>query len=135
MKKRSFIAGLAAGILVAALIAALALGIRIWTRPIELSGGGRDLDSPNARYKARAWNMRQRNISGEERDFYSFVIFDNATGLEVCRYEIPMPDDAVWFRGGSGGIDWDGDSSIVRFGSLETPVWSYTLPSSPNKAE
>lgn len=127
MRRQSFIAGVATGVLVAILVAATALGMRVWTRPLEQSGGGKHLNSPDAHYKAEAWNMRQRNLSGGMRNYYSFVVIDNNSGLEICRYEIPMPDDGVRFREGSGGIDWDEQSSVVRFGTQDNTVWTYAI--------
>ncbi len=127
MNKRNFIAGLASGLLLAILAAVVATGIWIWTRPVEHSGGGKHLDSPNARYKAEAWNMLERKISGGERNFYSFRVRDNGTGFEICRYEIPMPKDPVWFREGPGGIYWEADSTIVRFGTQNEAIWTYVV--------
>ena len=127
MIKRNFVAGFASGLLLAFLAAVVATGIWIWTRPVERAGGGRHLDSPNTRYKAEAWNMSEQNISGGERNFYSFRVTDNDTGFEISRHEVPMPKDPVWFRGGPGGIYWDVDSLIVRFGTSTQAIWTYAI--------
>jgi len=127
MSKRSFIAGLASGLLLASLAAIAARLIWVQTRPFKHFGGGRHLDSPNAKYKAEAWNMEERSISGRERDFYSFRVTNNDTGFEICRYEFPMPKDPVWFRGGAGTIHWEQDSLVVLFGTPNEIVWSYTI--------
>ena len=127
MSKRSFITGLASGLFLAFLSALAARIIWVQTRPVERSGGGSVLDSPNAQYKAQAWNMRERSILGQERNYYSFKVTDNNTGFEVCRFEVPMPKDPIWFRGGGGAIYWKDDSLTVRFGTPSQTVWSYTV--------
>lgn len=128
MSKGSFIAGIVIGLILAGLSALAARIVWVQTRPVSHFGGGRHLDSPNARYKAEAWNMEDRSISGRERNFYSFRVTDNDTGFEICRYEFPMPKDPVYFREGTGSIHWENDSSIVRFGTPNQIVWSFTLP-------
>jgi hypothetical protein len=131
MSKRSYIVGFASGLFLAVLVAVAGRLIWVQTRPTGMTeGGGRHLNSPSGDYEAEAWNMQQRSISGRERKFYSFRVTDNNTGFEVCRHEIPMPEDPIWFRGGAGSIDWNEDSSVVRFGSPHEVVWSFTIPKS-----
>ena len=80
--------------------------------------------------------MRQRNLSGGMRNYYSFVVIDNNSGLEICRYEIPMPDDGVRF--GKVLEVLIGMNNHQSCGSaLKTTLSGLTpyVPQSPNKMD
>lgn len=131
MDKGSYIVGFVSGLFLAVLVTVM--GAIIWHQhqPIHSNGGGgKHLSSPNGKYEAEAWNMQQRSFSGQERNFYSLRVKDNDTGFEVCRYEIPMPKDPVFFREGTGMIEWEKDSSAVRFGTPDQIIWSFSFPTS-----
>jgi hypothetical protein len=127
MKKRYFIIGFGSALLFAIIIGLSGIGFWLWKKPVSLSGGGKGLNSPVGHYQANAMNLLQRHVSGSSREYYSFTVTDNHTGLEVCRYEIPMSQKPVWFREGTGEIHWESDSSRVRFGTSDQIVWSYEI--------
>lgn len=131
MKWRSFIIGHVSAWASCLLLVIGVVVYKVRTCPYELFGGGQHATSPCGRYEGVAMNMRMRTVLGLAREYYQLSVTDRVTGMEICRYEFPMGEHPVEFRGGVGKlIHWDPASTQVRFGQRDNTVWSYTLPRS-----
>lgn len=90
-------------------------------------GGGRNEDSPDGYYLARAMNMGYPE--GEEHTwFYEFEIIRKSDQRVIVEHRIQDDDQNIQFRQGSGKIFWDDASRSVRFGDSNTTLWEYTIP-------